>query len=544
MRRFLLILGGLFLVALLALGTLPWWLGWALKFAGPRWGVSFSSYERVGYGRFALRDVVFQHPAVRVTAERVEGDTPVRWLWRHRAGNSRAVKATRWLVEVKASESAVTPSDGGAMRLRAQLQGVAAQLDRWLPRAEVGAGAVRWKGGELKLASATWEKRTLAVSGLGFGTHAADVKINFPADGAIALDAISTGKGWRIMLQNQGDEIKGEGLAWEQPATLTARFAGRGWLPASAEVRAANWSVPAARLKLGEFYSVVRGDARLDWKDGKFETSADVTGEAIADKKAPPLTIKLHGHGDTEELTVETLLVEAPGVSAKLSAPVVLDRRGVMRSGASVFSVAVDLAKQPWFVAGGRVTGEARLTPRDGSVPRIEAKLDGRDVTFHEWSGIGITAEATLDWPKLQVKTATLALKEGEKLALHGGWDFQTKELSEAEVTGPVSGVAVARWLPVAVGFRNVTLAAKAHGPVGALQHEGTARIAELAISGLHPLAVDVAWHGTGAAVEVSQAKAKAGTSEITLTGAFDATGARLSALRFAQGGAERLTLA
>jgi translocation and assembly module TamB len=549
MRRLLIILGGLFASAVLALLALPWWLGPVLKTAGARWGLSFAAYERVGYARFALHDVVFKHPAVRVTAERVESDAPLLWIWRHRTGNSGLVTATRWQVEVTAPEAAAgpvppAPSRGGAMPLRRQLLDVAAQLDRWLPRIEAGAGAVRWQGGELKIASATWQRRSLQVRRLSFGGHAADVTATFPTDGVIAVDAAAPDKTWRTDLQNRGNELTGIFRVWEQVATLTAHFAERGWLPASAAVRAANWTMPGVRLKLGKSYSAVRGEAHLDWNDGRFETSVDVSSDALAGSKTPPLTVKLRGRGDPERFTVESLFVEAPGVLAKLSAPVELDRHGAMRSGAAVFTVAVDLAKQPWFAAQGSITGEARLTPREGGVPQIDAKLDGRDMTFREWSGVGFTAEVALEWPRLQLKTATIALNQTDRLALHGEWDFQAKELTDIEATGAVRGATVARWLPATVGFGTVTFATKAHGPLAALQHEGTARATGLTVRALHPLALDVAWRGTGAAVEISEARARAGASELTLAGSFDATGAKLSTLRFNQGGSERLALA
>src|SRR6185369_16617754 len=127
-----------------------------------------------------------------------------------------------------------------------------------------------------------------------------------------------------------------------------ARLDPKGWMPAEVELSAEHWTVPGGRVKLGQFYSAIHGDARLSWRDGKFETTADVTGDAIPDRKAPPLAAKLRGHGDSETLTIESLAMDIPGVSAKLSAPAKFDRRGQMAGEASRFSVTVDLEKQPW----------------------------------------------------------------------------------------------------------------------------------------------------------------------------------------------------
>ncbi len=567
MRRLLIILGCLLGGAILALVALPWWLGPVAKKVAPHWGVSFANYERVGYARFVVYDVVYQQPVVRVTAERVEADTPLLWLWHHATGTSRIISATHWLVDVRprpdpptptpisgsstmpapsTSPSAASASQMGAMSLRTLLLKIATELDRWLPRAEIGPGIVRWPTGELRFASGRWEKRALHVRGFGFGAHEADVTADFSKDGIIAANAISAGKSWHTELKSQGDQVTGDVHIWDQPATLSAKFAAQDWLPASATVQAANWRVAGTRVKLGKFYSVVRGDARLDWSAGKFETAVDASSEPLdGDKKVPPLAVKLRGRGDLQTLNIESLLVDAPGIAAKLSAPVELDRRGVMHSAASDFTVTVDLAKQPWFEgAQGSVTGVAHLTPRDGGVPLIAAKLDGRDVTFREWKGMQCAAEAALEWPRLQMKSATIALGGNENFAAHGTLDLEKKEVSDAEAKGTTNGAIVAHWLPAALQLGTVTLTAKAHGPLAALAHEGTLHAPGLKVRGLRPLAVDTAWQGTGASVQLHDTKIKAGVSEIDLAGAVNATEARLTVLRFTQNSTERLALA
>ncbi|HEY1109663.1 MAG TPA: hypothetical protein VGE76_13540, partial [Opitutaceae bacterium] len=56
-RRLLFILAAIFAIALVAALTLPLWLGVATRKVGSSYGVSFASYERLGYGRFAFHDV-------------------------------------------------------------------------------------------------------------------------------------------------------------------------------------------------------------------------------------------------------------------------------------------------------------------------------------------------------------------------------------------------------------------------------------------------------------------------------------------------------
>ncbi len=549
MRRIFKILGWFAAVALVALLALPWWLAPVARGVAAHYGASFARYERIGYGRFALHDVMVDLPAVRVTVERAETVTPVLWLARRLTGTPTQMIATKWRVAVKprATPAAVATTlsrDGGAMPLRATLGRIANGLDRWLPQAEIGAGEVTWPGGGLNLAAATWQRRTLAVRQFHLGALAADVRATFAADGTIALDSKSTAPEWSSSLKNVGNQITGEARVWGQLATINARLPAEGWMPAEAAVRAEHWSVPAAQVKLGQFYSTVHGEARLDWHHGKFETAVDVTGDAIPDRKAPPLVAKLHGHGDSESLTIETLAVDIPGVSAKLSAPAVIDRQGRMVGGVSQFSLKADLEKQPWFEAKGQVTGEAQLKPREGKAPLIEAVVSAQNLALPEWAIARFTGTAELDWPRLQVKQSEFGFAEGGQLTAHGEWNFETKEVRDAVAEGVVHPSLVARWLPATLRFESATIAAKASGPLAALAHEGKAHVTGLTVPNLQPLAAEVVWQGKGAAITLSEARVQAGRSQLTLAGTVDATGIQLTALKLSNGDAVRLSLA
>src|ERR1044072_8503166 len=75
-RRLLLILAGLIAGVVLLVATVPLWLGVAARSVGRSRGVTFGTYERVGYSRFTLRDVDFHQGNVHVTASRIEAETP------------------------------------------------------------------------------------------------------------------------------------------------------------------------------------------------------------------------------------------------------------------------------------------------------------------------------------------------------------------------------------------------------------------------------------------------------------------------------------
>jgi translocation and assembly module TamB len=545
-RRLLKVFGWLVAGILIALAVLPWWLGPVGKTIARRFGVDFQRYERIGYARFALHDVVYAKANVKVTATRAETQTPLLWAFHHWFGEPAEVRVSYWKVDVQPSSTpSAPPPDAGAMRLRRTLFKVADVLDRWVPRATVGAGSVVWKGGELRVDAAEWRDRSLAVRPLRYRTQAGDVKATFTKNDELLLEASgNVALPWHASLKSVRDEITGELRAWDQPALVTAHFAPQGWMPSALEMRAEHWVVPGGEIKLGDVYSNLRGEAHLEWREGKFEAAVDVAGDVPTGRKAPPLVVKLHAKGDSQSVTVDSLLVNIPGTNATLDAPATFSRSASQAAPPSQFTLEMDLEKQPWIPsAKGRITGSARVTPVAGKPPVIEATVEAHDAAVREWSIARVTAAATFEWPKLAVKSATLGFSEGGELALRGEWNFQTRELVDVSAQGEVRPSAVRPWLPEAIGFDSLTVAAKAHGPIGALQHEGSGQLKGFVAPRVKILGVNLAWKGTGAAIEVSEGRVQAGTSRLNLAGTIDAKGATLSALSWEQGGAEHLAL-
>lgn len=548
-RRFLILFAAVLAAGLLLIATMPWWLGVALRTAPQKWGVTFARYERIGYTRFALHDVEFRRGGVRVTATRAEADTPLLWLWRHWRKTSRPVVAERWLVEVTptAAPASATPapsSVNGWMPLRSRLQRIAVQLDRWLPQASTGAGTVRWKNGELSLASASWAGRTLKINGLIFKALKTDATVSFSkGSDDIRIEARIADTTDTLILRSHAEGVAGELTWWEQRASLTGGFGASGWLPAEAAVVAEAWNVPAAKVKLGNLYSTVRGRGRVDWSAGHFRADVAATGEPLADKKAPPLEVTLRGQGDPAAFTLETLHAMLPGVAAELSEAVTIERSGKLRESAARFTVQVDLAKQPWFEAEGAVTGEARLVSGLTSAPVVEFRLNAQQITAQGLSVAATEANGRFDWPRVQLERVSLAGREGGQLVGRGGWDFQKKELLAAHVAGEIRRATLARWLPRQPEFAAVTIAADASGPLADIVHAGEAKAEAVTFPGVKPVQTVLTWNGRGRVVEKFSLRAQAEATRLKLAGAVETDAIRLSALELAQNEKTRLRL-
>jgi translocation and assembly module TamB len=547
-RRVPLLAASLVAAFIAAIAALPWWLKPVLVQVGRPWGAHFGAYERIGYTRFALRDVEVRQPGVRVMVARVEADTPLVWLWRRWTRRPGETRADRWTVTVerenRSTVAPATPMEGGWIPLRARLMGIATGLDRWLPRAKVGAGMVRWPGGGLSLASATWTGRTLAVENLAFGPLKTAVTLAFPVGTKVLrLTARMIETNGTANLESRGATVAGDVTWWEQRAVLDAHFGEDGWLPTEATLQTDGWTVPGARLRLDDLYAAVRGRGKVEWHDGHFDVDVAASGEPADGKSAPPLEATLRGHGDGQRFTLEALHVTLPGITAQLSEPVTVDRQAKFLQSAARFTLQADLAKQPWFAATGMVSGEARLVAGVAQSPVVDFNFEARDVAVGNVALSAASAQGRFDWPRVEITAGSITMAGGEKIAWRGGWDFRAKEILDASGAGQIRRATLVRWLPAQPDYGAISFKAQVSGPLASLTHAGSARADGVKLRGLNPLALALTWRGRGDTIESFTAEVTAGTTKISAAGAATRMEMSLSRLTFARGDATHLKL-
>jgi translocation and assembly module TamB len=547
-RRLLLFFAAVVAGVAITIAALPYWLGAVAKRVGPGRGVTIGAYERLGYGRFAASDIHVRRAGVHVSVARIESDTPVLWWWRHRSRQETPIVATSWAVEVERNNTPSAPSpQRGWMQLQGLLHRIAAQLDRWLPAAKTGAGVVRFPGGEISVANATWHGRELVAQGLAYRAIKADARVRFDRDGKIKVVAHTPGDAplpITTTLESEGSRVAGGFSLFEQAATLTANFGPAGWLPAAATLHAADWNIPAEKLKLGGSYVTVHGAAQVEWQAAGFAANVDLRGEPTPGKAAPPLEILLKGKGDLAAFTVEALQANLPGIAARLTEPVTVERSGALRAGAARFALELDLAKQPWFTGTGRVSGEARIESGIAAGPVVEFSLAGRDLDARDLKIQSIDARGQFAWPQLSITQAEIVGGAGERLSGHGGWNFRTREVLAAALNGEIRRASVARWLPPQPGFDSVKITAQAAGTLTELVHSGRAEAADVKVAGVNPLAVALEWRGAGASLENFTASAQVAKSRLTASGSVADATVNLATFEFTQDGTSRLKLA
>ncbi|WP_414664338.1 translocation/assembly module TamB domain-containing protein [Horticoccus sp. 23ND18S-11] len=534
-----------FAALVLGIGTLPYWFGSALAAAGRSRGLSVGRYERLGYARFALHDVEYRRATVRVTATRVEVDTPFVWLWRQTWKQSAPVNVGEWKVDVERSSTPSAPTvDRGWVWLRALLARIAVQLERWLPRASAGAGAVNWPGGGVTTAGGSWTGREIALRDVVYRSVTADTAtVDFGADGVIRVTARAFAGQAGATLESIGSRVQGGLTWWEQPVAVDATFGPRGWLPAAASFNATGWNVPAERVKLGALYTAVRAAGKLEWREDRFVTDISATGEPREGTSAPPLEVKLRGDGDTQAFTIETVRAVLPGLTATLSAPVVFSRTSGLRETPARFSLQGDLAQMPWFTATGAFTADAQVVTTGAGVPTVEFAAEARTVRARDVAIAAAAAKGRLNWPRLEITTGTLEGGEGGQLTWSGGWDFATRELFGGVMAGQLRRASLARWLPAQPTFDRVDVTLAGEGPLAEIRHHGRLEAADVTFAGVNPLALTLEWRGAAANIAELTAQVSAGASVVRATGSAGPLSLTFATLEFRQSDAMRLQL-
>ena len=160
---------GLVLIVLLPL-SLPLWLPWVLRPLAAKYGASYASYEREGYGRLALRQVTFTNRNVRFRAGSIETLVPTIWLWRsivQKSSNAQPVLLVdSWQVEVSSGGGGRTNA-ASVYHSLAQTEAVVTKLAGWLTAANLSHGNIRISDTDIHLPSVGWSNGNLRVTAGG-----------------------------------------------------------------------------------------------------------------------------------------------------------------------------------------------------------------------------------------------------------------------------------------------------------------------------------------------------------------------------------------
>jgi translocation and assembly module TamB len=530
MPRWIKILGILVLAFAAIVATLPWWLGLVLRPIARSRGVTFAQYETVGYTRFSLRDVRFEHPGVIVTAGRLQAPSPLFWLWQKDSG----LTTEDWRVVAKPNparnEQKSPPAVPGIPALHERIERIATLLARWAPNAILQRGEISWPGESLQLERVDLHQRQLTVKGLRWRDSLADVAAEVSESGNIGLSATEPAQNLRVKLDWLGAQASATGTWFAQPFSVQAQFPVDGWWPAEATIQAENWKLPAEKLKLGPGYATAVGGAHLHWQDRQFDVTANVRAESTSGSAAPPLTLQLEAHGDPEKVSVTKADVKAPFALATLSAPLTWSFDRKRPAGTARLNVEADLSKQTWTQrVGGKVQGVAEVDA--ASNIRFALEIDGAHVDRYPVRHAGI--EGVLQWPRLEISRAKLNLDDVNHADFAGQVDFNAKTLEGVAVRGNLTSAWFSPMLPSKLDWKGAEITAQLSGPWTAPQHSGTIAASEVQFGRVKPVNLHASWSGAGFRIEHSSVKAiTAGGAVLEAAGAFTAADAEIRELQ------------
>jgi translocation and assembly module TamB len=543
-KRFLIWTGVLFGIVIVALAALPIWFPWILRPIANHYDVSYRSYERVGYERFALGGVTFTNRNVSVRADRVELFVPTAWLFSLQSNARPFAAASNWEVAIW-QQPTTTQRKRSVHAHTRQIQNVIARVQQWIPSASLTNGVIVVDGERVTVPHAAW--RGPNVSGL---VGASRITNSF----AIRATASLTGP-WRISIgteaftasvdvvaSSSNVALKGTAMAGTNAIALAAEFGPEGVLPRTASIDASAFALEKEILKV-EWLAGLSGSARARWNDPVFEI--DITG-LLASRDAaqlPPIQFALRAHGTTNQAEVSHFEMTGPGLTATLSQPVTVPFRGQQPS--AVLNVEADLSRQPWTNLTGVVRGQITFTPDTNRFPRIDFSLDGADISGRGVNARSLTATGLMTWPRVELREAIIEFQKAGKATLRGHGDLEQKTIGHLELSA--TGSAFEQWVPTNAGVRLHSARVIAQGPLTNLNYVVEAAGETATNRWVNETQFELNARGFGRTIREASviAKAKDSTASIRLSGTVGgATNqARIEELRFSRGPTEFLRL-
>src|ERR1043166_531193 len=422
-RKILIWLGSILLGLTILIAALPLWLPLVLRPVAGKFGARYDSYERVGYGRFALHHVTYASGAAKFTADRVEVFMPSTWLWRRYLGRHDDGRdyllVDRWRLEILPAKAKSTNATAATpWQWMEKIEAKLPLADHWLPRAKLNNGVAVISTNQFIVPSLVWGGRVLEgkINSPGLGqTVSLKLDLATKHNVRIAADISPLALGAQIKIVRDGQELKVDGTADFQTnrINLVARFGSEEIWPATASISSDAFRFSAKLLKL-EGYDDLSGAMSIDWATNRFRVDVAAKAEPASEqgKNLPPVRAVFQANGDAGRIQINTLDVSAPWFSANLSKPLELDRNGNVVGREAKLDLVANLSNQKFFAATGALSGEVTILSSDRRFPGIDFVLATRNLGSKSFQTETVEVQGNLDWPWLQINRGHVRLAE------------------------------------------------------------------------------------------------------------------------------------
>ena len=536
MRRVLkwvgIILGLLIVLSLAAVLTYRSWLGMALRPIAARYEVQFKNYSKLPEGKFALTEVNRTNENFDLHISRIEGFSPDRWyrLIQKKGTNQSAenvVELNGWKVVIHDR----TNTTGGTARSNSnesiydaykKVEKYIQQFRRYVPKATLLNGTVEYKKREYTFPVITWADGKLDCSGVWpISAVPIEIKGNFTGDRPYQLYYAMTPLDLRARFQmwetNDLLSVKINGGYKEATINGTADFGHRGILPLRAKLNAPDFRISAGLLRL-EQYQDITGNLSWAWNTNAYKLNLQAHAEPLvsAGTNFPPADIEVVATGNTNLIRIEKLTSTAPGLEAKLSAPIELSYGGKMLSEEAEINLNLDLTKIPISKMKGSVDGKILLR-RGGDIPDAILKARGTNLSGYDLRAEKLELSGTFQWPEMREVKARIDFGTNSYAQIEGGGNLKTRTLTNVSVQ--IAGQIATNLLPTGYSYDSVALRANLDGAVSNLFQKVELELRRLSTPQTPPMNLDASWSGHFAAFEDFMVRAQAGPAVLVASG-------------------------
>lgn len=530
---------GFLMAGLAAIWVLcPVWFPWVMQTLAPRAGARFGRYERQGYSRFVLRDIVVTNESLVVHARRVDALVPSSWAWRLFAG--RAGSGENFL-SVSNWDCRLLPSNKPAQPVFSKAQDAAStfrSLGKWLPRAAFSNGTILSGDTTIAVAAATWTSGALqaqiklppklseqAVEVQLAQAHPFEVRVTWPAQGinsSISLSTNRSGLDLHSMSEWRSNRVE-----------IESHFGPADTLPQTASLQASNFHAPGELIGLAR-YRDLSGSLSGKWQSGRFQIDVSAAGAPVAaESNLPPVDVNLSAQGDTNSVVIRTLDIRTPFLQAQLASEVAVAFSAPFLQGPARLRLTADLGLQRWIALTGKLSGQVDISAGRDKYPQAQLQVSGANIGNDLVVANSLNASATFAWPAVSVSSLNLQFDDGSAASLSGNVDLAQKTATNGQFQ--FQGPLLQRWIPAGYSYDRLSVTGTFEGPIEHPSHSG--RLAALGIETPNVLrsSLSLRWDGQDKDLRHFELQLDQTNASLTAAGAlnFDPEKMRLQLDRF-----------
>ncbi|MGN6642236.1 MAG: hypothetical protein ACTHKU_04475, partial [Verrucomicrobiota bacterium] len=506
---------GLVFVAL----ALPLWFPWALRPTAKSLGLNYAAYERNGYGRFSLSNVVWTTRSGAFHANRVAAFLPTRWLSGlvKRETTTPFVQISGWDFRYQSASNQPTSHAASVYTNLNQVDSTLETLAQWIPAAALTNGTVRMNTLTLPIPQARWTNGSLSARVILPENRPLQLQAGFvagrPITFSVESDALQLRGDFSVAKTGTGLSATGMLFWLSNRIDLAASFPRHGALPETAQVTADSFEIPAKLLQLNS-YRQLSGSLKANWSHHRF--GIDLQAHASPpSSELPPLSLEARVSGDTNSALLEALSLSAPGLSANFSPGTRIQFQPPFLTQPAALTLAINLAQQPWLATTGTLRGNAILFPAHNEYPRITFQLTGNNVALSNLQTRTLELEGEFNWPRVTLASARVLAAENSSATLTGSFDLVKKTVTGGQLD--YAGGLGRELLPAGYSFDRATAHAQFSGPLAALIHSGKFEIVRAQLPHAKPMQLNANWTATGLAFDPIHLALKSGNASLAL---------------------------